>query len=391
MSDDLTSRERMLLTFEHKKTDYIPCSFMMFHGLRDRYPGDQLRFIEEQQKLGLDAVVELPELPLTFHNDVSEKTWKEVDVPGEQYPLLHKEYCTPAGTLHMSIRKTEDWPYGDKVNFYDDYNVSRSINYHVNGRTDLKSLRYLLMPPTGKQIRDFLEECKKLQEIARQKGLLIRGVRGVMIDAAIRFAGVTNLVFAAMEDPEYVEEFLDIIGNWNMQRMEIVLDRKPDLFLRRAWYENMSFWSPDLFRKFMKPYLKEVKWAHQAGVKFGYINTCCYMSLLEEFLDIGIDVLVGADPVQDRELDMALLKRKVGSSICLWGGGNGFVTIERSKTEAEIRDQVYAAMEILAPEGGFILSPVDNVRSTSEAVLQNVLVFIDAWKEKRRGGYFGQI
>ena len=28
----------------------------MFHGLRDRYPGDQIRFIEEQIKLGLDTV-----------------------------------------------------------------------------------------------------------------------------------------------------------------------------------------------------------------------------------------------------------------------------------------------------------------------------------------------
>ena len=62
---EMSSRERMLSTMEFKQTDYIPCSFMLFHALRDRYPGDYYRFLEEQLKLGLDTVVELPELQLT--------------------------------------------------------------------------------------------------------------------------------------------------------------------------------------------------------------------------------------------------------------------------------------------------------------------------------------
>lgn len=383
MADDMTSRERMLLTMEHKRTDYVPCSFMMFHGLRDRFPGDQIRFIDEQLKLGLDAVVELPDLPMNFHGDVSEKIWREDHVLGELYPLLHKEYYTPAGTLHTCVRKTEDWPHGDEVKFYDDYNVPRSTKFHVNDKLDLKSFRYLMMPPTASQIREYRDECKKLKDFAQRKGLLVRGVRGVLIDAAIRFAGVQNLVFAAVEDPGYVEEFLGIIGNWSMHRMEIVLDEKPDLFIKRGWYENMSFWSPGMFRRFMKPYLmEETKWAHDAGAKFGYINTCSYMRLLDEFLDIGFDVLIGVDPVQDKELDMHALKQKIGDKISLWGGSNGFVTIEMG-SEDEIRKEVSTAMDTLAPEGGFILSPVDNVRDMSEPVFRNALAFIAAWKEKR--------
>ena len=378
----LTSKERLLLTMEHKETDYIPCSFMMFHGLRDRYPGDWRAFIEAQLDLGLDAIVELPELPFAFHSDVKITEWKK-DILGEQYPVLYKKYETPAGFMQTEVSKTEDWPHGDHIEFYDDHNVPRSKKFHVNGRMDLKNFRYMMMPPTRAQIKAFREQCSETKKYADKKGLLIRGVRGVLIDAAIRFAGVENLIFAAMEDPGYLEEFLNIIWEWSMIRMEIVLDEKPDMFLRRGWYENMSFWSPEMFRKFMKPYIeKEVRWAHEADVKFAYINTCLYMNLLDDFIDTGMDILIGADPVEDIQLDMAVLKEKTKGKICLWGGGSGFVTVEKGAPD-EIRNEVFNAIDILAPGGGFILSPVDNVRDTSDEVLRNAKIFIDAWKEKR--------
>jgi uroporphyrinogen decarboxylase len=383
MTSEMSSKERMLHAMEHKETDYTPCCFMMFHGLRDRFPGDQVRFIEEQVKMGLDTVVEFPELPLDFHGDVVERTWKQENVPGEIYPVLHKEYYTPAGVLDMSVRKTEDWPYGDSVKLIDDFNVPRAIRHHVNDRYDLKKLRYLMMPPTMQEIKEYREACKNLRNFANNKGLITRGIRGVLVDTAIRLAGVENLVFASIEDPEYVEELMTIIGDWNMHRMEIVLEEKPDFFLKRSWYENMSFWSPDMFRKFMLPFIvKEAKWAHETGCKFAYLNTCSYMQLLDEFLSSGLDVLVGVDPVQDREMDMKALKTKIGARICLWGGANGFVTVERG-TREEIRDEVARAMEILAPGSGFILSPVDNVRDTSDEVLDNAMIFIEAWKEMR--------
>ena len=380
----LTSKERMLLTMEFKETDYLPCSFMMFHGLRDRTPGGWRGFIDAQLALGLDTVAELPELPFAFHPDVRIEEWKE---PASQYPypVLHKKYVTPAGEIHTQVKQTDEWPHGDHIEFYDDHNVPRSINYHVNGRIDLKSFRYMMLPPAAEQIRAFRDECAQIKKVAGEKGLLVRGVRGVMVDAAIRFAGVENLIFAAIEDPDYLEEYFEIIWNWSMQRMEIVLDEKPDMFLRRGWYENMSFWSPDMFRRFMKPYLiKEARWARDAGAKFGYINTCAYMGLLDDFKEIGIDTLIGADPVEDAQLDMAALKRKTQGEISLWGGGSGFVTVEKGTPE-EIRSEVFAAIETLAPGGGFILSPVDNVRDTSDKVMENAGVFIEAWKEKRHG------
>ncbi|MBI3923028.1 MAG: hypothetical protein HY318_16530, partial [Armatimonadetes bacterium] len=62
---------------------------------------------------------------------------------------------------------------------------------------------------------------------------------------------------------------------------------------------------------------------------------------------------------------------------------NGFLTVERG-TPREIEAAVHQAIDILGP-GGFILSPVDNVRDPSDEVWRNVEVFIEAWKQCRRG------
>ena len=379
---EMTSRERMLNAMQYRPTDYTPCSFMMFHGLRDKFPGDQIRFIEEQTALGLDAVVELPEFPMTIHPEVTYRNWVE-KIPGNKFPLIHKEYDTPAGKLLTTVRVTEDWPHGEQIDLYSDFNVPRSKRFHVNEKKDLKAFRYLLMPPTREQIDDYREQCKPLKAYAQKHGLLLRGVRGVLIDAAIRFAGVETLIYAAIDCPEFLDELLQIIWNWNMARMEIVLDEQPDFFLRRAWYENASFWSKDMFRQFMKEYLvKEVKWAHEAGSLFGYINTVSYMMLLDDFKDIGFDVLIGVDPVEDKSLDMVALKHAATGAFSLWGGCSGFVTVEQG-TADNVRGEVDKAMQVLAPGGGFILSPVDNVRSMSDKALANSKVLIDQWQSLR--------
>ncbi len=44
---------------------------------------------------------------------------------GEKYPKLKKVYETPEGTLQTVVAKTEDWPYGNEVHLFDDYNIPR--------------------------------------------------------------------------------------------------------------------------------------------------------------------------------------------------------------------------------------------------------------------------
>jgi len=76
MEKKYNSREKMLIALENKESNYIPCSFMIFSALAEKCK-DQFEVIERQLELGLDAKVELPELPFRFHPEVKVKEWKQ--------------------------------------------------------------------------------------------------------------------------------------------------------------------------------------------------------------------------------------------------------------------------------------------------------------------------
>jgi len=386
-----SSRERILTALENKKSSYVPCSFMIFSALQKKCK-DQLEFMERQLELGLDTKVELPELPFRFHTEVKVKEWKQKTESGY---LLHKEYRAPSGKLTSIVRKTEDWPYEDSVPLFNDYLVPRSQKFLIEKKEDLKSLQYLFSEPTSRDLSTFREQANKLKSFAANKGLLVSGGwtnfgsekgidkdGGTMgADALMWLCGVEKALLLAMHESETMEELLQIISEWNTKRMEVYLGEGIDLLIKRAWYESTDLWSPSLYHKFIFPVLKkEIELAHQAGVKFGYIMTSGVMSLLDDFLELGIDVLIGVDPVQGKGTDLKLLKERVDGKMCLWGGVNGFLTIEKGE-EKEVEDAVEESISVLGPEG-FILSPVDNVRDNSKRTWNNVKTMIKTWKIK---------
>jgi uroporphyrinogen decarboxylase len=386
----------MLAALDNKEGDHVPLCFMIYAGLRNQSENDY-EFVKTQLEMGLDATVALPMLPLEdpptdhrdlpglpvgYHPDVEIREWRE-DPPGGKYPVLHKEYHTPEGVLSTAVDKTDDWPYGDHVPFLDDYLSPRSHSFLVEGQDDLAALRYLLTSPADEDVEAFCRQAEKDREFAAEHDLLVTGGRGVGIEASAWLCGFRNVAVAAMRRPEYVDELAGILHDWNQSRMRVFLDAGVDLFVRRGWYEGTDFWSPSLFRRFILPHLKaEIDMAHDAGARFGYIMTSGSMPLLELLADAGLDVLIGVDPVQGMGTDMALMKSQLGGKVALWGGVNGFITVEMG-SKAQVAEAVRTAMKTLGPSGGFILSPVDNVRDTSHKTQENVETMIEVWKEMR--------
>ena len=58
------------------------------------------------------------------------------------------------------------------------------------------------------------------------------------------------------------------------------------------------------------------------------------------------------------------------------------MTVEQG-TEKETRSAVAEAIEVLGRDGGFILSPVDNVRENTMNARRNTRAFIDEWRKQR--------
>jgi uroporphyrinogen-III decarboxylase len=387
---ELTSRQRMLRALNLQEVDHIPCCFMSFTALRKRHNENMYELAKAERAMGFDAMLFIPiaprpqrpehpdlrGLPLRFHPEVRVREWREA-VPGD-FDLLHKEYATPGGLLTTSVRLSEDWPHGDHIPFVDDYQVPRAEKPLITEPEELAALQYFLMPPREEDIAQFKREAQEAQAFVEAHGVLLAGGWGVGMDMADWLCGVQPLMILALEQPDFVRDLLEMIHLWNKQRMEVVLSAPVDLYIRRAWYEGCDFVTPQFYREVILPRLKaEVDLAHAYGAKFGYICSSGTKPMLDFYLEVGIDVLIGIDPIQGTYTDMPLLKEKLGQQVCLWGGVSGAITVELG-IEAEIRAAVREAIETLGPTG-FILSPVDNITVDQPLTWHNIEIFKDEW------------
>ena len=391
--DTLDSRQRLLRAIAHQDVDYIPCSFMSFSILRNKHRQDLFEVALAEKEMGLDPMLFIPTLsrwqrrdhpdlrglPIRFHPDVKTKTWQEGDLLTGR---LFKEYETPAGKLTTNVRLSDDWPHGDFIPFIDDYQIPRANKPLVTSPKDLEALKYLLIPPKEADVQAFGVEASRAQSFADKNGVLLAGGWGVGMDMANWLCGMENLMVLMLEQPQFVSQILEMIHQWNVQRMEIVLSTDIDLYIRRAWYEGVDFVIPKFFQHEVLPRLKaEVALAHERGAKFGYICSSGTKPMLDFYNEAGIDVLIGIDPIQGTYTDMPLMKKKIGERVCLWGGVSAAVTVEQG-SEAEIRSAVRQALKTLGPKG-MILSPVDNLTVDESSTWNNIDIFIDEWKSQR--------
>ncbi|MFQ6099326.1 MAG: uroporphyrinogen decarboxylase family protein, partial [Armatimonadota bacterium] len=391
VSEAMTSRERMLTAIDGGQPDHVPCAFMIFAALRDRC-GSHGEFVQRQLEMGLDAFVsveawardrgtehrDVPGLGVRYSPDVEIREWRTEEPDGTA--VLHKEYATRAGTLKAEVRETADWPYPGHVPLFDDFLVPRSRKFLVETERDLVALRALLAPPSAEGVRAWREVAREAREFAEEVGVLVATGWGVGLEACAWLCGIENAVWMAIDRPDMLAEFVDAIGEWNYKQMEAALEPGVDLYIRRGWYESTDFWSPAMFARFVAPSLRrEARLAHEAGARFGYIMTSGELPLLEMIMDAGVDVLIGADPVQGKGTRLSEMRRRTEGRTCIWGGVNGFVTVETGSRE-DVRQAVREAMAELGPSG-FILSPVDNVTEDSPRAWRNVEALIEAWRE----------
>src|SRR3972149_3817664 len=202
----MTSRERMLRALNQAAVDHIPCSFMSFTALRKRLNEDMYELSKAELGMGLDSFLFIPSagrpfrrehpdlrgLPIRPHPDVTIKEWKEM-IPG-RYPILHKEYTTPAGKLTTSVQTSDDWEHGDQIPFVDDYQVPRALKPLVSVPEDLEMLRYMLTPPSQEDIAIYHKDVERARAFSNQHGVLLVGGWGIGMDMANWLVGMQPLI-----------------------------------------------------------------------------------------------------------------------------------------------------------------------------------------------------
>jgi uroporphyrinogen-III decarboxylase len=397
----MNSRERFLSVLENKPVDYIPCSFMLFFNLYNQCQSD-LEYITREVELGLDAHVHVGHLNHTMHltgtlhPQAKYREWTEVE-DGVKYFCRRIE--TPKGPLTSRVKQWDGWPTEDDFPIFKDWITPRSKEFLVKPEQDLEKVEYLFGPFKDADIEKLREEARAAKSVADKYNLaLVGGWKGnvdpslqvdpgVMgCDAMAWLSGYEKIMELSLIQPDLIKEYAAIIHAWNMKQIEVYLDvTEADLIIRRGWYETTEFWTPKAFRTIIAPTLKrEAELVHQAGKKYGYIITSAFMPILDDMLETGIDVLIGLDPKEGKGTDLQAVKGKfTAKNKCIWGGVSGAVTVEQG-SEQETEEAVMQALQTLGKGGGFILSPVDNVREDTPNAWKNTNKFIETWKKHRQ-------
>jgi hypothetical protein len=389
----MTSRDRVLSALTCQTVDHIPLILRFWPmGTTDNIPfdwKDQVHRVESTLRIGLDDTL-LLQPPLGYIEEyrpegvvgVTSAVQALAPARGERSPLLRKQYQTSAGVLIHEARKTEDWIHGEDVPLFSDYNVSRAAKHAVQVDTDLKVLRHLLGVPAQDALRAFRRDAARLRGEARRLGVLLEGGWVALGDAAVMLCGMERILFAQIDEPAFLDELLDTLLRWELERVRFLLDEGVDTIVHMAWYEGTDFWTPASYRKFLVPRIGQlVEQTHLRGAKYRYIITKGLAPLVGDILELGVDCVTGLDPVQDR-IDMTDVKRRVAGRLCLMGGINSAVMLSRW-TDSEIGRAVERAVRTLSPGGGFILFPVDAV--FSDVAWDKVETMIRAWKSCSTG------
>ncbi len=407
----MRSRERLLAAIKGEKPDHIPLYSWVFGFTAPRHlrwsekgrevthwytmrlehlhtlpePWDikqDFKRVDRWLSLGLDDVLDVS-VPWSMHPDVQTRDWRESSPDKEPYALLHREYDTPAGLLRHTVRQTREnqgagWVIQpEEVPLFEDFNVPRAVKHAVSSSEDLSKLRYLLQGPTSEQLAEYRERMVQIKKFAAEQGVLVQGWSAFGMDGIVWLSGVEGAIIAALQNPTFFQEFVDVMFEFDKRRTEIILDvGSVDMVVQRGWYSSTDFWSPELFRRFMLPHLKElVNMVHQAGLLFAYTMTTGLMPMLELLKEADIDLLYFVDPVQD-DVDLRVLKQKLDGGFALAGGVNSSLTLKKSPEE--ICKAVYSAVEVLGPSG-FILSPVDAL--FPDTPWESVKIMIESWRE----------
>ena len=376
MGEELSSRERVKLAYACEEPDRVPVLFRGIHPMDHRWR-NQVERAETLLGLGADAVLTCS-VRMPLHPEVTTHTWREEDEP---YSVLHKEYHTPAGVLHASVMVTEDWQVND-IPFYSDHAWSRGIDYLVKSADDLEALGYLMHDPRQGAPADSREAVSHLRKQADRLGVILQGS---MIPAplyAMGFLGGTRCLTAVRDELDLVEALLARVHEWSRQCLELLLTTPVDVVYRSTCYETVDLFAPSDVRSLFMPILRQdVELCHQAGIPLHSFAQTGVMPFLADYAELGVDIVSSLDTRGSNGMDLAETRRVLAGRCCLMGGADNrepFITAPAS----EMEETVLEVLRIMAPGGGYILSPAGMI--FPEGREENILAFIEAGRRYGR-------
>ncbi len=235
-------------------------------------------------------------------------------------------------------------------------------------------MKHYRFPEIGQHaeiIRNDLSE--QIQDIHDYGVIADRNCAG-LTEISLRIRGYQNWYMDTITDPDGVEKLLDLIIEYKLNYWDLVIDWLIEHNLQNRvnvvsecddlGTQTSTLLDPDYLRKNVIRRFGKL-WSHiktrLPHIKI-FMHTCgSVRELLPDLIEAGLDIY---NPVQFTAANMELegLKKDFGKDLVFWGGGINTQSTLKSGSPVMVRDEVKKILDIMAPGGGFVFTPVHNVQ-----------------------------
>jgi uroporphyrinogen decarboxylase len=354
----MTSKERMMCALRREKPDRLPVTVHQWQGYHLETQMDGATPLEAFQRFGMDAAIQYFEdmgqfwLVNADFAKFSTGEWRdEVTVVSSdpENRIYHHTIHTPEGDLTYKTA-------GDRKTTW-------ITEYLVKHDEDIELIRKY-MPVPGLDLAPLARVYDEVGDRGIVRGFVWGDQAGCWQHAACLF-DITELIYRAMDTPDWVHRFLGILLEKKLRFIEGMRNAKFDVVETGGGAASSTVVSPDLHREFCLRYDRQLHDAlHGLGFTISY-HTCGGTRGIEELIIAnGADASETLAPLSiGGNQEPWELKQKVGRRIALIGGFDQHSVLTRG-TIPEITAQVRLLFEKVGYEGGYILSCADHFFDT---------------------------
>ena len=200
-----------------------------------------------------------------------------------------------------------------------------------------------------------------------------------LFERAWAMRGMVNLMMDMHEHPTFVDELLDAICQFNLGLIENgCRDGIDGVMFGDDWGQQQGMlMGPPLWRRFIKPRLKQMYDAAHAAGKQVFIHCCGnIVEVLPELIELGVAVF---NPFQPEVMDVYEIKRQYGKHLSFYGGVSTQQLLPYGTPE-QVKAAARRLMREVGRDGGYIIAPAHSIPKDVPA--ENMAALIEAVQDQ---------